>query len=165
MQLTGSNLVWSTDLTYVPMPTGYMYLIAIIDWYSRYVLAWALSNTMDVFLCTQALEEALLESEPVIFNTDQGSQFTSPVFTQRLLDREILISMDGRGRALDNVFIERLWRNVKYENIYLNDYQSVPELTQGLRNYFEFYNHERPHSALDGQTPVEVHTRMKVEQW
>ena len=109
--------------------------------------------------------KALLESEPAIFNTDQGSQFTSPVFTQRLLDREILISMDGRGRALDNVFIERLWRSVKYENIYLNDYQSVAELTQGLGNYFEFYNHERPHSALDGQTPVEVHTRMKVEQW
>ncbi len=165
MELTRSNLVWSTDLTYVPMPTGFMYLIAVIDWYSRYVLAWALSNTMDVFSCIQVLEEALMESEPVIFNTDQGSQFTSPVFTQRLLEREILISMDGRGRALDNVFIERLWRSVKYENIYLNDYQSVPELTQGLRNYFEFYNHERPHSALDGQTPMEVHTRMKVEQW
>ena len=164
MQLTGSNLVWSTDLTYVPLPTGYMYLIAIIDWYSRYVLAWALSNTMDVFSCTQVLEEALLESQPVIFNTDQGSQFTSPVYTQKLLEREILISMDGRDRALDNVFVERLWRSVKYENIYLNDYQSVAELIRGLINYFEFYNHQRPHSALDGQTPAEVHTRMKVAQ-
>ncbi len=165
MQLSGSNLVWSTDLTYVPMPTGFMYLMAVIDWYSRYVLAWALSNTMDVFSCIQVLEQALWDSEPVIFNTDQGSQFTSPVFTQRLLEREILISMDGRGRALDNVFVERLWRSVKYENIYLNDYHSVAELTEGLSNYFEFYNHQRPHSALDGQTPVQVHTHMKVEQW
>ena len=98
----------------------------------------------------------------MIFNTDQGSQFTSPVFTQKLLEREILISMDGRGRALDNVFVERLWRSVKYENIYLNDYQSVAELIRGLINYFEFYNQQRPHSALDGQTPAEVHTRMKV---
>jgi putative transposase len=164
MQLSGSNLVWSTDLTYVPMPTGFMYLMAVIDWYSRYVLAWALSNTMDVFSCIQVLEQALLDSEPVIFNTDQGSQFTSPLFTQPLREREILISMDGRGRALDNVFVERLWRSVKYEHIYLNDYHSVAELTEGLSNYFEFYNHQRPHSALDGQTPVQVHTRMKVEQ-
>ena len=157
--------MWSTDLTYVPLSAGYMYLIAIIDWYSRYVLAWALSNTMDVFSCAQVLEEALLESQPVIFNTDQGSQFTSTLFTGKLLERDILISMDGRGRALDNVFVERLWRSVKYENLYLNDYQSVAELTEGLINYFRFYNNLRPHSALDGQTPAEVHTRMKAEQW
>ncbi len=163
MVLTHSNLVWSTDLTYIPMPTGYMYLTAIIDWYSRYVIAWALSNTMDVLSCVEVLEEALILAEPVIFNTDQGSQFTSPVFTRPLLDRGILISMDGRGRALDNVFIERLWRSVKYENIYLNDYESVPELTQGLTDYFDFYNYKRPHSSLDGQTPAEVHRRSKVK--
>ena len=163
MRLSHSNLVWSTDLTYVPMPIGYMYLTAIIDWYSRYVIAWALSNTMDVLSCVTVLEEALTISEPVIFNTDQGSQFTSPIFTKPLLERGILISMDGRGRALDNVFIERLWRSVKYENIYLNDYQSVSELTQGLYDYFVFYNTERPHSALDGQTPAEVHQRSQVK--
>ena len=162
MQLSHSNLVWSTDLTYVLMLIGYMYLTAIIDWYSRYVITWALSNTMDVLSCVQVLEEALTISEPVIFNTDQGSQFTSPIFTKPLLERGILISMDGRGRALDNVFIERLWRSVKYENIYLNDYQSVSELTQGLNDYFVFYNTERPHSALDGQTPAEVHQRSKA---
>lgn len=165
MQLNHSNLVWSTDLTYIPMPVGYMYLTAIIDWYSRYVLAWALSNTMDVLSCVQVLEQALTTSEPVIFNTDQGSQFTSPVFTRPLLEREILISMDGRGRALDNVFIERLWRSVKYENIYLNDYQSVSDLTDGLHDYFVFYNTERPHSALDGQTPAVVHQNSPAKGW
>lgn len=165
MTLDFSNLVWSTDLTYIPMPTGFMYLVAVIDWYSRYVLAWGLSNTMDVRSCTQVLESALADSEPVIFNTDQGSQFTSPIFTRELLDRNILISMDGRGRALDNVFVERLWRSVKYECIYLNDYQSVAELLNGLKEYFEFYNHERPHSSLEGQAPSQVHARMKVSNW
>lgn len=166
MKLEHSNLVWSTDLTYVPMLTGFMYLVAVIDWYSRYVLAWGLSNTMDVHSCVQVLEEALAgQSAPVIFNTDQGSQFTSPVFTRVLREYDILISMDGRGRALDNVFIERLWRSVKYEEIYLNDHQSVPELSQGLSRYFDFYNHERPHTSLGGQTPTEVHARMEVEKW
>jgi len=157
MRLSHANLVWSTDLTYVPMATGFMYLTAIIDWYSRYVVAWGVSNTMDVDSSADVLEDALQHSQPIIFNTDQGSQFTSPAFTSRLQTREILISMDGRGRALDNVFIERLWRSVKYENIYLNDYQNVAELIQGLDSYFQFYNQRRPHSALGDQTPAEVH--------
>lgn len=157
MKIQAPNLVWSTDLTYIPMACGFMYLTAVIDWYSRYVLSWELSNTMDHLPCCDALASALEHAEPVIFNTDQGSQFTSKEFTQILLDRQILISMDGRGRALDNVFIERLWRSVKYENIYLNDYDSVPALYQGLKAYFEHYNHERPHQTHDGATPAEVH--------
>jgi putative transposase len=157
MELHDSNLVWSTDITYIPMSTGFMYLAAVIDWYSRYVIAWELSNTLDHLFCVSMLEEALQRAHPVIFNTDQGSQFTSTEFTRCLLDRQILISMDGRGRALDNVFIERLWRSVKYEEVYLNDYQSVLQLYQGLGQYFHFYNHERPHSALGGRTPAQVH--------
>lgn len=157
LKLTHANLVWSTDITFVPMPVGFMYLVAIIDWYSRYVLAWKLSNTLDTLFCLAALDEALSEQQPCIFNTDQGAQFTSLVFTQRLLKHQILISMDGRGRALDNIFVERLWRTVKYEDIYLRDYRSVPELEAGLSAYFHFYNHERPHSSLDGRTPAEVH--------
>ncbi len=157
LQLGHSNLVWSTDITYLPMPVGFLYLVAIIDWYSRYVLAWGLSNTLDTDFCLEALDSALLEQQPCVFNTDQGAQFTSSEFTERLKAQEILISMDGRGRALDNAFIERLWRTLKYEDIYLRDYQSVPELHQGLTDYFHFYNHERPHSALGGKTPAEVH--------
>jgi putative transposase len=157
MQLGHSNLVWSTDITYVPMPVGFLYLMAIIDWYSRYVLAWALSNTLDTGFCLEALDSALRDQQPCVFNTDQGAQFTSSAFTERLKDHEILISMDGRGRALDNVFIERLWRTLKYEDIYLRDYQSVPELHHGLTAYLHFYNPERPHSALGGQPPAEVH--------
>jgi len=157
MKLYDANLVWSTDITYIPMSAGFMYLVAVIDWYSRYVIAWELSNTLDHLFCVSTLEEALEHAHPVIFNTDQGSQFTGTDFTDCLLDREILISMDGRGRALDNVFIERLWRSLKYEEVYLNDYQSVSELYQGLGKYFHFYNHERPHSSLGGLTPAEAH--------
>lgn len=157
MVLRHSNLVWSADITFVPMPVGFMYLVAIIDWYSRFVLAWRLSNTIDTPFCLDALAIALEDGTPCIFNTDQGCQFTSSDFTGQLLAEGILISMDGRGRALDNVFIERLWRSVKYEDIYLRDYGSVPELEQGLADYFRFYNHERPHSSLDGRTPAEVH--------
>jgi putative transposase len=157
MKLEHANLVWSTDISYLPLPTGFMYLTAVIDWYSRYVLAWELSNTLDHLFCVSALEQALERAQPVIFNTDQGAQFTCPEFTRRLLEREILISMDGRGRALDNVFVERLWRSVKYEDIYLQDYQSVAELRLGLERYFRFYNEQRPHSALDGRTPWQVH--------
>jgi len=157
MKLEHPNLVWSTDFTYIPMPGGFMYLAAVIDWYSRYVISWELSNTMDYIFCLNSLKSALEHGEPVIFNTDQGSQYTTPQFTQQLLDREILISMDGRGRALDNVFVERLWRSVKYENIYLNDYQKVSELRNGLKEYFYFYNCERPHQALRDSTPKEVH--------
>jgi len=157
MELTHSQLVWSTDITYVPMATGFMYLVAVIDWFSRYVLSWALSNTLDARFCIDALKAAFRHGEPCIFNTDQGSQFTSREFTGQLLQRQILISMDGRGRALDNVFIERLWRTVKYEDIYLRGYETVPELERGLQNFFHFYNHERPHSALQGKTPHQVH--------
>ena len=151
------NQVWSTDVTYIPMPRGFMYLVAIIDWYSRYVLSWSLSSTQDTSFCLDALEQALSLGKPEIFNSDQGSQFTSQVYTKNLLDREIKISMDGRGRALDNIFVERLWRSVKYEDIYLNDYQSVPELRSGLNTYFEFYNRDRLHQSLDYRTPFQVH--------
>ena len=157
IELNDANLVWSTDITYIPMSSGFMYLAAIIDWYSRYVVAWELSNTLDHLFCVSMLEEALQRTHPVIFNSDQGTQFTSAEFTRCLLDRQILISMDGRGRALDNVFIERLWRSVKYEEIYLNDYHSAFELYQALEHYFHFYNHERPHSALDGLSPAQIH--------
>lgn len=149
--------VWSTDVTFIPMPKGYMYLVAVIDWYSRYVLSWELSNTQDTLFCLEALEMALKQGQPDIFNSDQGCQFTSHAYTTRLLQRNIRISMDGRGRALDNIFVERLWRTVKYENIYLNDYQSVRELERGLRQYFEFYNRERLHQSLNYQTPFDVH--------
>lgn len=147
LQLEHANLVWSTAIPYIPMSAGFMYLAAVIDWYSRYVIAWELSHTLDHLFCVSMLEEALTHAHPVIFNTDQGSPFTSAEFTRCVLDRQILISMDGRGRALDNVFIERLWRTVKYEEIYLNDYQSVSQLYHCLAQYFDFYNHQRPHSA------------------
>lgn len=165
MRLEYANLVWSTDITYIPMPIGFMYLVAVIDWYSRYVLAWELSNTLDSRFCISALQCALKDAAPVIFNTDQGSQFTSPEFTRELRQRQILISMDGRGRALDNVFIERLWRSVKYEDIYLRDYRTPLELHHGLDAYFRFYNEERPHSALDGATPAEVHHASLPPNW
>jgi putative transposase len=149
--------VWSSDITYVPMRHGYMYLTAVIDWYSRYVLSWRLSNTLDVGFCLEALDEALSRGKPEIFNTDLGSQFTSREYTGRLEEAGVAVSRDGRGRALDNVFIERLWRSVKYENIYIKDYESVPELVSGLTAYFRFYDEDRPHQSLDYQTPGEVY--------
>jgi putative transposase len=151
------NQVWSSDITYVPLPSGFMYLVAIIDWFSRYVLAWQLSNTLDSYFCIQALQQALQHGQPEIFNTDQGAQFTALTFTHILETAEIRISMDGRGRALDNIFVERLWRTVKYEDIYLKDYANVPALITGLTDYFTFYNQERPHQSLDYRTPAEVH--------
>lgn len=150
------NQVWSTDITYIPMRNGYMYLTAVIDWYSRYVLSWELSNTMESLFCVDALEHALTQGRPDIFNTDQGSQFTSNAFTDVLHGQSITISMDGRGRALDNVFIERLWWSVKYEKIYPACYADGRALHQGLNSYFNYYNHERKHSALDKRTPAEV---------
>jgi len=149
--------VWSTDITYLPMQHGFMYLVAVMDWFSRYVLAWQLSNTLDGRFCRVALRQALEQGMPDIFNTDQGAQFTAVEFTSILESASIRISMDGRGRALDNVFVERLWRTVKYENIYLVDYGSVPELEEGLQAYFRFYNHERLHQSLGYHTPAEVH--------
>jgi putative transposase len=157
LQITHPCQVWSTDITYVPMRGGFMYLAAIIDWFSRYVLAWQLSNTLDGLFCRVALRQALEQGAPTIFNTDQGAQFTAVEFTDILEGVGIQISMDGRGRALDNVFVERLWRTVKYEHIYLNDYAYVPDLEAGLHGYFQFYNHERPHQSLGYRTPAEVH--------
>jgi putative transposase len=155
--LSRPNQVWSTDITYVRMAKGFMYLVAIIDWWSRYVLAWQLSNTLDVAFCLEALDMALVQGCPEIFNTDQGVQFTSLAFTSRLERAGVAISMDGRGRALDNIFVERLWRSVTYEDMYLKDYATVPALAQGLERYFQFYNHDRPHQSLAYRTPAEVH--------
>ena len=157
VSITSANHVWSTDITYVPMLKGFMYCVAVIDWYSRYVLAWNISNTQDADFCVSVLNEALRSETPRIFNTDQGSQFTSTTFTQRLQDENISISMDGRGRALDNVFIERLWRSLKYEDLYLHNYSDVTALRDGMTKYFEFYNHRRYHQALNYQTPAEVY--------
>jgi putative transposase len=151
------NQVWSCDITYIPMPKGFVYLFAVIDWFSRFVLAWELSTTLDTAFCLDGLERALAFGTPSIFNTDQGSQFTSAEFTGRLLTAGIAISMDGRGRALDNIFVERLWRTVKYEDIYLNGYQTPREVSAGLGQYFPFYNQERLHQSLDYRTPRQVY--------
>jgi putative transposase len=155
--ITRVHQVWGTDITYIPMARGFMYLVAILEWYSRYVLAWKLSNTLDTAFCLEALEEALAEGKPEIFNSDQGAQFTSMDFTGRLEQAQVHISMDGRGRALDNVFTERLWRTVKYEDIYLKEYPTGAELVKGLAAYFTFYNHQRPHQNLGYRTPAEVY--------
>jgi putative transposase len=155
--LTHVDEVWSSDITYVPMRHGFMYLTAVIDWFSRYVLSWRLSNTLDGRFCLEALDEALAVGRPEIFNTDQGSQFTAQEYTGRLDEAGIAVSRDGRGRALDNVFVERLWRSVKYEDIYIKDYETVPELESGLAAYFRFYDEERPHQSLGYRTPAEVY--------
>jgi putative transposase len=157
LAITRPNQVWSTDITYIPMQKGFMYLVAVMDWFSRYVLSWKLSNTLDGAFCLAALSEALQQGKPEIFNTDQGVQFTAHAFTESLTEAGIRISMDGRGRAFDNIFIERLWRSVKYEDIYIKDYGSVPALDAGLLAYFVLYNRERPHQSLAYRTPAEVH--------
>lgn len=157
LKVTRPNQVWSTDITYVRLSHGFVYLVAIIDWFSRKVLSWRLSNTMDTRFCREALEEALAKGKPEIFNTDQGSQFTSEEFTEVLKGEGISISMDGRGRALDNIFVERLWRSVKYEDIYPKGYRTMQEAWRGLTEYFKRYNTERPHESLDYRTPAEVH--------
>jgi putative transposase len=151
------NQVWSTDITYIRLNQGFLYLVAVLDWFSRYVLSWELSNSQDVFFCIHALERALSQGKPNIFNSDQGSQFTSSAFTQRLLAADVAISWDGRGRVFDNIFIERLWRSVKYEEVYINDYQSPKDAFEGLSRYFDFYNTQRLHQSLDYQTPHEVY--------
>lgn len=150
------NQVWSTDITYIPMQHGFMYLTAVIDWHSRFVLSWELSNTLDSSPCITALNQALKQGAPEIFNTDQGAQFTSDAFTKVLSDKQISLSMDGRGRALDNVFIERFWWTLKYEDVYPKAYSSAPSLYRGLEAYFNYYNWERKHSMLDKRTPGEV---------
>lgn len=149
--------VWSTDITYIKLLGGFAYCTAIIDWYSRYVIAWRISNTLDTSFCLEALEEALEKGKPEIFNTDQGVQFTSLAFTGILEKANIKISMDSRGRALDNIFVERLWRTLKYEDIYLKDYGSVKEVRDGLKIYFHFYNNERPHQSLNYRYPKDVY--------
>jgi len=151
------NQVWSADITYVRLQHGFVYLVAVMDWFSRYVLSWALSITMDVPFCLEALEQALARGQPEIFNTDQGAQFTSRAFTERLQKGGVRISMDGRGRALDNVFVERLWRTVKYQEVYVRDYESVRDARQRLARYFAFYNEERFHQALGYRTPAAVY--------
>lgn len=157
LAITRPNQVWCADITYVPMYCGFMYLVAIMDWFSRYVIAWQLSNTLDGGFCLSALDQALTFGKPEIFNTDQGSQFTAHAFTTCLQEADVRISMDGRGRAVDNIFIERLWRTVKYEDIHLKEYATVPVLTTGLQSYLGFYNAERPHQGLGYRTPAEVH--------
>lgn len=149
--------VWSGDITYLPMPKGFVYLFAILDWYSRFVLAWQISTTLEGDFCLEALERALALGSPAIFNSDQGSQFTSSAFTGRLQRAGITISMDGRGRALDNIFVERLWRTVKYEDVYLKGYETPRQVYSGLRDYFGYYNQQRPHQALAYRTPALVY--------
>jgi putative transposase len=157
LEITRANHVWATDITYIPMARGFCYLVAIMDWTSRKVLSWRISNTMDASFCVEALQEALQKyGTPEIFNTDQGSQFTSDDFTGVLQEHGIKISMDGKGRWMDNVFIERLWWSVKYQDVYLKAYGSIPEVRNGLREYFEFYN-RRPHQSLDRRTPDDVY--------
>lgn len=157
VEIVRKDQVWSTDITYIPLRQGFMYLVAVMDWHTRYVLSWRLSNSLEGHFCIDALDEALSISRPEIFNTDQGSQFTSTRFINILEGHNIAISMDGRGRALDNVFIERLWRTVKYEDIYLKDYDTAAALHAGLTDYFAFYVSDRPHSSLGYKTPREAY--------
>ena len=156
------NQVWGADITYIRLADGFIYLVAMMDWFSRYVLAWELSNTMDKTFCLEALQKALMISKPEIFNTDQGSQFTSLEFTSSVESSGIAISMDGRGRVFDNIFVERLWRIVKYEEVYLHNYVTMKEARSRLETYFQFYNTERLHSALDYQTPYEVYFKEQI---
>ena len=156
VMITQPNQVWSADITYIPMARGFLYLVAIMDWYSRYVLAWRLSNTLESSFCAEALVEALGKGVPEIFNTDQGAQFTSQTFTGLLEQHRVRVSMDGKGGYTDNLFIERLWRRLKYEEVYLKAYAGGKEARAGIGEYFDFYNLERPHQALGYQTPAEV---------
>ncbi len=157
LKISRINQVWGTDITYIRLSHGWLYLVAIMDWMSRYVLSWEMSINMDVDFCIVALERAVAIDTPEIFNSDQGSQFTSLDFTKQLKQNDIQISMDGRGRAMDNIFNERLWRSVKYEEVYLKDYQNVREAKQGIGDYMNFYSHERPHQSLNYRTPAEVY--------
>lgn len=157
VDVTRPNQVWSTDITYIRMAQGFVYLVAVMDWFSRYVLSWALSLTMELDFCVEALKRALRRGRPEVFNSDQGSQFTSEKFTGELEARQIAISMDGRGRCMDNIFIERLWRSLKYEEVYLKDYASVVEARTGIQSYIRFYNRERLHQSLDYRTPAALY--------
>jgi putative transposase len=151
------NQVWGIDVTYIPLQTSWMYLVAVLDWFSRYVVSWELDDTLQLPFVLSAVQRALAQARPEIWNSDQGSHFTSPQYRELLLAADVQISMDGKGRALDNIFVERLWRSVKYEEVYPNDYASPREARAGLSRYLAFYNHERPHQALNYQTPAEVY--------
>jgi putative transposase len=157
MAITYPDQVWCSDITYIPLQQGYLFLVAIMDWYSRYVINWELSNSLSVIFCLQALEAALEKARPQIMNTDQGSQFTANTFTEMLEKQDIRISMDGRGRAVDNVFIERLWRSLKYEEVYLKSYEDGKAAWQGINDWIEFYNYQRPHSSLGYYPPFEIY--------
>jgi putative transposase len=157
VEVVRPDQVWSTDITYVPLPGGFMYLAAVIDWHSRYVISWRLSNTLDGSFCLEMLDEALSTGRPEIFNTDQGVQFTAAAWAGRLESAGVAVSMNGKGRCLDNVFVERFWRTVKYEDVYIKGYETVPLLSAGLGEYFPFYNERRPHQSLDYRTPAEVY--------
>ena len=161
MKIDRPNQVWTSDITYIRLRQGFIYLVAVMDWFSRYVLAWEVSISLETSFCVAALDWPLQNGRPTIFNTDQGSQFTSEHFTNRLETHGIDISMDGQGRVIDNIFIERLWRSVKYEEVYLKDYVDVLDALRNLKTYFSFYNHERPHQALGYQTPAMVHYRLR----
>jgi len=162
LEINRVDQVWSTDITYIRLHQGFIYLVAVIDWHSRYILSWSISTTLEIEFCIDALERSLRRGTPDIFNSDQGSQFTSPRFTESLLSKGIQISMDGRGRALDNIFIERLWRSLKYEEVYLHDYSNVAEARAGISNYIKFYNEERLHQSLDYKTPEQVYFQNKA---
>jgi putative transposase len=165
MNINRPNMVWCSDITYIRLSGGFVYLTAVMDWHSRYVLSWEISVTLDDDFCVNALKSAIRQyGRPDIFNTDQGSQYTGKEFTGVLLEHDIKISMDGKGRAMDNIFIERLWRSVKYEEVYLHEYQNVKELVAVLKQYFNFYNFERTHQSLDNQTPIEVYRVKDLEK-
>ena len=157
LSITRPNQVWGIDITYIRLHAAWLYLVAVLDWFSRYVLSWELDQTLELPFVLSAVQRALAQARPEIWNSDQGSHFTSPQYTDLLRAANVQISMDGRGRALDNIFVERLWRSVKYEEVYLHDYTTPREARQGLTRYFEFYDHERPHQALDYRTPADVY--------
>ena len=163
--VTRVNQIWMADITYITMAKGFRYLVAIMDWHGRYVLSWRLSNTMDVDFCLEALEAALGQGQPKMFNTDQGCQFTSQAFTDLLLERGIQISIDGKGRYLDNIFVEQLWRSINYEEVYLKAYQNGSEARRGIEAYLDLYNQGRPHQALDYRTPGEVFQEGQHVTW
>lgn len=157
LAIDGPNQVWGIDITYIRLKAGWMYLVAILDWFSRYVVSWELDQTLEMPFVLSAVERALGQGKPQIWNSDQGSHFTSPQYTERLLEAGVRISMDGKGRAIDNIFTERLWRSIKYEEVYLTEYNSPREARRGLGQYLQFYNHERPHQSLDYQTPAQLY--------
>lgn len=162
MTIGHPNQVWGIDITYIRLKGGWMYLVAILDWFSRYVVSWELDQTLEMPFVLSTVERALAQGKPEIWNSDQGSHFTSPQYIERLVGSEVRISMDGKGRAIDNVFTERLWRSIKYEEVYLKEYLSPREARQGLGQYLEFYNHERPHQSLDYQTPAQIYFGQKT---